>query len=307
MTTVDQLHQLSLPSHGILTNAQLRSLGVSRTVQQTMLAVGSIINVHRGVVRLPGYQNDHLQRCHAAMARIGGEGIISHRSAAVLLGVPLPEPTNVEITLPRASRPAKTAGVTYHRPTDRLDLRPIWQGALAVTNPRRTLLDLGASGTAADVAIALEHFLVGGRVTMKSIIALRERHRLSGRTGVSSLDRVLGDRRFGDKPPDSVLEFVFARLVSQFGLAQPMFHQRISIGSHHFTPDFVWPRHRVIVEVDGWAYHSGREANERDRERDLILSSAGWVPVRVTWLRVTRRPGWVAATLGLLLSHHLPT
>ena len=118
---------------------------------------------------------------------------------------------------------------------------------------------------------------------------------------------MLGDRRFGDKPPDSVLEFVFARLVSQFGLAQPMFHQRISIGSHHFTPDFVWLRHRVIVEVDGWAYHSGREANERDRERDLILSSAGWVPVRVTWLRVTRRPGWVAATLGLLLSHHLPT
>ncbi len=272
-----------------------------------MLTAGSIINVHRGVVRLPGYQNDHLQRCHAAMARIGGEGIISHRSAAVLLGVPLSDPGDVEITLPRLSHPAKTAGVTYHRPTDRLDLRPIWQGALAIANPRRTLLDLGASGTAADVAIALEHFLVGGRVSMKSIMALRERHRLSGRTGVGALDRVLRDQRFGDKPPDSVLEFVFARLVNQFGLAPPTFHQRISIGGHHFTPDFVWPRHRVVVEVDGWAYHSGREANERDRERDFILSSAGWVPVRVTWLKVVRRPGWVAATLGLLLSHRLPT
>jgi very-short-patch-repair endonuclease len=33
-----------------------------------------------------------------------------------------------------------------------------------------------------------------------------------------------------------------------------------------------WPQERLVVEVDGFAYHSSRAAFERDRARDARLT-----------------------------------
>ena len=219
---------------------------------------------------------------------------MSHRSAAFVLGVPLPEPEVVELITGRGSH-VRRSGVLAHEPTDRLDLRPVMKGGLPVANPLRVLLDLGANGTAAEVELALEHFLVEGAVSVRSVAAALERHRSSGRTGLVALRSILAEHRFGTKPPDSVLEIAGLRLVRKFGLPAPQFHHQVLLGGRSIEVDFAWPGHMVILEVDGWAYHSGRTQTEEDRERDLLLAGAGWLPLRATWLKVTRRPAWVAA------------
>jgi len=44
------------------------------------------------------------------------------------------------------------------------------------------------------------------------------------------------------------------------------------------------------VEVDGFAYHSSREAFERDRRRDARLQAAGYRVVRFTYRQIVSDP-----------------
>ncbi len=62
-----------------------------------------------------------------------------------------------------------------------------------------------------------------------------------------------------------------------------------------FEVDAYWPRHKVVVEVDGYATHGHRQAFERDRARDNALVAGGYVVLRFTWHRLTREPMAVVA------------
>jgi very-short-patch-repair endonuclease len=62
----------------------------------------------------------------------------------------------------------------------------------------------------------------------------------------------------------------------------------------------VWRDARLIVEVDGFAFHRSRFA--ADRERDVVLKLAGWHVLRFVYEHVTDRPGWVAATIRRCLA-----
>jgi very-short-patch-repair endonuclease len=54
--------------------------------------------------------------------------------------------------------------------------------------------------------------------------------------------------------------------------------------------DFLWPEQRLVVEVDGYAFHSSRAAFERDRSRDADLHAAGFRVIRVTWRQLVDEP-----------------
>ena len=105
----------------------------------------------------------------------------------------------------------------------------------------------------------------------------------------ASLKAVL--RRYAAAPTRSELEERFLRLCDDHGLPRPETNVRIE----GFEVDFVWRDRRLIVEVDGYAYHRSPSAFETDRERDVTLSVAGWRVLRFTWAQVTRRPAWVAS------------
>jgi very-short-patch-repair endonuclease len=48
------------------------------------------------------------------------------------------------------------------------------------------------------------------------------------------------------------------------------------------TVDFAWPAARVLVEAEGFAFHSGRKAWDRDIERYNRLTLSGWRVLRLT-------------------------
>jgi very-short-patch-repair endonuclease len=66
--------------------------------------------------------------------------------------------------------------------------------------------------------------------------------------------------------------------------------------------DFLWPSKRLVIELDGHAFHSTRAAFERDRVRDAKLQLAGCRVMRVTYRRLDREPAVVAEDVGALLS-----
>lgn len=50
--------------------------------------------------------------------------------------------------------------------------------------------------------------------------------------------------------------------------------------------DFLWPVEKLVVEVDGFAFHGSRGSFEDDRRRDAELAAAGLRVLRVTWRQI---------------------
>ena len=65
--------------------------------------------------------------------------------------------------------------------------------------------------------------------------------------------------------------------------------------------DALWRDQRLVVELDGHAFHHTRAAFERDRIRDAQLQLAGYRVLRVTFERLETDRAEVAATVRALL------
>ena len=57
--------------------------------------------------------------------------------------------------------------------------------------------------------------------------------------------------------------------------------------------DLAYPDRLLAIEADGYRYHSGRHAWQRDLIRQTELTSRGWRVLRFSWEDVHRRPEWV--------------
>lgn len=67
--------------------------------------------------------------------------------------------------------------------------------------------------------------------------------------------------------------------------------------------DFAWLKQRLIVEIDGYAYHSGMDTWLRDQRRQNKLTNAGWRVIRFGAVDVFEHPDDVMAAVraGLAL------
>jgi very-short-patch-repair endonuclease len=66
--------------------------------------------------------------------------------------------------------------------------------------------------------------------------------------------------------------------------------------------DLLWREQRLIVESDGYAFHSSRSAFERDRRKDAELTAQGYRVVRVTWRQLTDEHEALVAVLAAALA-----
>ena len=87
------------------------------------------------------------------------------------------------------------------------------------------------------------------------------------------------------------------QLIQNARLPSPRTQVRIA----GWPADFLWPQQRLIVEVDGYAYHGHRAAFERDRKRDAAHVVAGYRVIRVTWRQLTEEPLAVVAAIASAL------
>jgi very-short-patch-repair endonuclease len=174
----------------------------------------------------------------------------------------------VRIHRPRALEPQDT---TMHR-------------SIPITTPLRTIIDLARTLKGRPLEQPLD------RAEQRGLLDFKE---LQHRPIPRSLQAVLS--RYTVTVTRSELEERFLRLCDDHGIRRPETNARIE--GHEV--DFVWREKRLIVEVDGYAYHRSPSAFETDRERDVTLAIAGWKVLRFTWAQITRRPAWVARALDM--------
>ena len=114
---------------------------------------------------------------------------------------------------------------------------------------------------------------------------------------MTTVPRTLADLGWGPERTRSDLERRFLRICREHGIPNP--DVNIKVGPYEV--DFLWRSHRLVVEVDGWRYHSSRAAFEVDRARDRELMLRGLEVVRFTDRDVAAKPVEVASSVIALL------
>jgi very-short-patch-repair endonuclease len=229
----------------------------------------------------------------AAVMAYGPRALVSHRSAAALWGLAAPPADQVQLTLVGRDRKPRP-GVAVHRvraldPRDRRLHRGI-----AVTAPARTLLDYAAIAAPDELERAIAEASALRLVSEPQIYGALGRS--PRRLGAVRLRAEL-DREGGPNWTQSEAERRMLQLIRAARLPPP----RTQVQIDGFRADFLWPERKLIVEVDGYPFHSHRRAFERDRRRDAAHVAAGYVVIRFTWRQLNEEPLAVVATIARAL------
>jgi Transcriptional regulator, AbiEi antitoxin/Protein of unknown function (DUF559) len=261
--------------HGYVNRAQLLELGLTPQAIRWRVHTGWLIPVYAGVYAVGSVQRTPVARSRAAVLACGETAAPSHGSAASLWGFDKHWDVPFEVTV-RALR--KRNGIKVHR-SRALTRRDITrQHGIPVTSPARTVLDIAPR-------------LTGKRLSRFVNDALRTPY-----LHVPDLADVLnrnpahpGTRRIRahvHSPTNSPLDDDFAEFARRYGLPAPVTNTYL-LG---YEIDVLYPRERVIVEVDGYQFHSDRGSFERDRKRDAVMLAEGIVTVRITEERMKQEP-----------------
>lgn len=289
--------RLARVHHGVVGRSQLVDLGHSERGIDRSLASGRLERVHSGAYRAPGAPRTWEQAVMAAVTACGGEAVASHRTAARLWGLVDASDDVIDVSV-GPSRLPRPRGVAVHRSTD---LEPRWctvRASIPVTNPLRTLVDLGAVVPRWVVGDAFERALVARLVTVGAVEWARTAHARPGRSGSGVIGALLDQRALGSRPPDSVLEARGAALFARSDLPAPEFQHVVRAGGRFVARvDFAYPDLCLAIELDGVEHHATAAALQRDLERQNDLVSLGWTVLRFTWLDVVRRPRVVARSV----------
>jgi very-short-patch-repair endonuclease len=234
----------------------------------------------------------------AAVLACGPEAALCGRSAGAAHGL-VKYSGAIEVVAPGRRGKARPGLVVRERsqldPRDRTEVEGI-----PCTSVARTLLDLAAVVWPDQLIRACERAEEIESFDLGAIRDVVERNR--GRRGVRRLRLAADAMRPAEPAARSELERRFLTLCERERLPRPRVNAWIELPEGGFEVDFSWPQARLVVELDGVAYHAGTTAFETDRERDRRLLLAGWRVMRVTWRQLeTQRPE-VAAALRALLS-----
>ncbi len=229
----------------------------------------------------------------AAVLACGDGALLSHRSAAILWGLRAGGGARVDVTTIRRVGRGRAAIRVHWRPS----VAAIDGGScrgIPCTSVARTLLDLAAVSpreleNACDRAEQLRLF--DGR----ALHALVTRAR--GERGTKRLRETLEQLEPSGALTRTEIERLLLALCRTHSLPQPVVNGWIQLDGIGFSPDFLWPNAKLIVETDGHTTHGTREAFEADRRRDQLLAEAGYTTLRFTWLQVTTEPERVARTI----------
>jgi very-short-patch-repair endonuclease len=304
-----EIQQIAKSQHGVISRLQLQDLRVSRFQIKRRVHSGEWVRELPGVWRLSWAEPSWMQKVWCASLWGGTEALISHRAAARLWELDGIKFEGIELTSAHRLR-TKLQWLSPHQ-TDALprEMRRMKNG-VPLTSPARTLVDLAGAVDDRTLQRALEYAL---RRRMVSVPAIRRILRFvpeRGRGGTGRLARLL-EGGVGHAETQSELERQAFDLFRRFRLPKPACQYDVIAGDRRLAVvDFAWPRLKVIVEAEGFQFHSGREAWESDIARYNALVIHGWKVLRLTHADLQDRAEAFASSLAKAITarrpHHLP-
>lgn len=251
-----EIAAIAARQYGVVARSQLplSAQSIDRRVR-----AGRLHLLHRGVYAV-GHTVLGIEGRWMA-ATLATAGVLSHGSAAAAWDLRPRTHGAIHVSVGTTARRAQ--GVRVHRTRH---LEATTHRGIAITPPARTIIDLATVLDGRRLEQALDR---ADHLRLLDFAELRQRPIPPSLQAVLSLYSPTN-------PTRSELEECFLRLCDAHGIPPPQTNTTV----HGFEVDFVWRGERLIVEVDGFAYHRSPTRFEADRERDVTLTAKGWTVLR---------------------------
>jgi very-short-patch-repair endonuclease len=243
-------------------------------------------------------------RLQAVVLACGPGTVISHRSAAWLLGLRDKNPVVVDVICPgQAGR--KVDGVRVHLVPYPAPSEVRTAYGIPCTTVARVLVDLAGTHGIDKLrdAVAMAATLrVLDIAAVDAVLAEGPRRR-----GAPALRTVLDEwRPVAETARYSTFRSLFEAkllpLVAAADLPLPQVNARVRGAERVLEVDLLWPEHRLVLEADSRRHHAIEVAFEEDHKRTRELIAAGFEVLRVTWREAENEPDQVFAVLRSALT-----
>lgn len=274
---------------GYITRAQLLAAGLSSGEITYRIKLGRLIPVYAGVYAVGHLPTLPQDRAVGALLACGKGAVLSHGSAAALWGVFRRWDVPFEVTARTARR---RSGIRVHRATlTRADIRT--HIGIRVTSPARTLLDIAPRVSEKTLTRAVNELRFARHLRIADLADLLER-----RPRAPGARRLISFVETADNATRSKFERDFLAFTERFGLPRPQVNVQVA----GREADAYFARERVIVELDGYEFHSSKDRFRSDRDNDTEALTLDIVTVRVTGDRLEQSPAREAERLHRILA-----
>lgn len=281
----------------------MRELGVRDDAIDHAVRAGRLHRVFRGVYAVGHSNIGERGRLRAATLACGAGAVVSHLSAAALLGLLDKGPVVIDV-IADGDRGRHIDGIRFHRVRSPRRDEVGTVAGIPCTSPARTLVDL--AGTVGDWTLrscferaaqkkyldvpAIEASIDPGRRGNRSLRALIDEWRKAAPIAMKE--------RLKSPLEAKVLPLVLAR-----NHPTPLLNAPVEITEGRIEVDFLWPEYRFVLEADSRDFHATHVAFERDRWRDRELMRAGYFTLRVTHRQAETEARAIAETIASRLSN----
>lgn len=254
-----------------LTRAQARALGIDSAGVRRLMRAGAAVLLADGRVRVTPTDDD------LSLARLGlGENVVlCLESAAVRYGWPVSAEL-LHLSLPRARSRVRWPGAEVR--TCRHPGRTELVDGLLATSPETTIVDLACYRGLRPALRCLDVALRQRQTYSRRI--RRELARRAQSPGIR-VARVAVD--LSCELRQSPLESDFRLLVHTAGLPAPVDQYAVRSRERVVARvDFAWPEAMLVVEIDGYEFHSDITPFNEDRRKERLMRLDGWLVLRYT-------------------------
>lgn len=264
--------------------------GIGAGELERRIRAGELERIRRGVIGRAGGETDggvpevaHLRLIEATMLLLVENFVLSHQSAGVVHGLPLPAAELGRVHITRAVASGKrTRTLAVHR--DELPAGDVMRSPQGwpVTTGERTALDLARTLSRPAAVAVVDHALRIG-VRRDALLGRLEGARyLRGATAARAVIR------FADARSESPGESQSRVLMDRLGLPAP--DLQVVVAEAGARSDFGWPDYMLLGEFDGDGKYGNLRpgdtplaAFKREKERDRRLRQTGWDVLHWGW------------------------
>jgi hypothetical protein len=295
--------ELATRQDGAIAYRQLRQLGLGDDAIEFWLEIGRLHRLHKGVYALGHMAITRRTRWWAAPLACGDDAALSHWDCGVVWDVLNSSSRLIHVSAPGRTRDGHP-GIRLHLPRQFPERDRTTHKGLPVTTVARLFIDLAPY-------LPLERLTrMWDDANRQEILDLGDieeiRSRSKGRKGLKKIDFLLAQTR--DLPPRTrtELERDGYELFEQ-APDVPTPSANVWIPEAALEGDLVWPKERVVVEVDHDEWHAKtRQQRERDNDRDFRLQRAGYKVLRVSDFRLRTDRGGILRDVSDLLRSQRP-
>lgn len=282
----------------------MRRAGLTEAAIKQGVVAGRLYPLFRSTFAVGHPGRGHRCRLLAAVLACGEGTVVSHGSAAALLGLWQFWPADIEVIAP-VEVGRKIQGIRRRfvstPPAEQISR----EDGIPCTAASRTIIDIARLAGPKLLADTVEQAAVLQVLNVPEIDGILSEGR---RRGEKKLNKALEPwRRYSPRTRvRSRMEAKMLPLLTHHGLSIPECNVKLRIGNETFEVDFLWRKEMVVVETDGGRFHDNPVAQGRDAHRNRMLARAGYRVPRVGWDELREEPDRAIGEIGRFLSSPVP-